>query len=116
MDKNEISKITSNLDKQIGRLELAIFNLGLASQPYLPEHIQNILNNEINHLRDIQDEIRNNMIQLNEHNKTYIQKMLDGAKTLCEENPDIVKGIVDTLKTNDEQIAEDFIENVWNKR
>lgn len=111
MSKNEISKISENLNKQLGRLELAMFNISLANQPYLPERIQNIINDELNRLRDIQDEIRNSMIELNEQNKTYIQKMLDSSKELCEENGDLVKGIVDTPKTNDEQIAENFVEN-----
>ena len=54
--------------------------------------------------------------ELSQKHESLIQKMLDGSKALCEENPDLVKGIVYTPKTNDEQIAEDFIENVWNKK
>ena len=58
MNKNEIVTIRKNLDKQVGQLELALFNIDIANQPYLPEHIKNILNNELNRLRNIQDEIR----------------------------------------------------------
>ena len=74
MNKNEIVTIRKNLDKQVGQLELALFNIDIANQPYLPEHIKNILNNELNRLRDIQDEIRNSMIKLSEHQNRLVDQ------------------------------------------
>ena len=74
MNKNEIGTIRKNLDKQVGQLELALFNIDIANQPYLPEHIKNILNNELNRLRDIQDEIRNSMIKLSEHQNRIVDQ------------------------------------------
>ena len=74
MNKNEIVTIRKNLDKQVGQLELALFNIDIANQPYLPEHIKNILNNELNRLRDIQDEIRNSMIKLSEHQNRIVDQ------------------------------------------
>lgn len=74
MNKNEIVTIRKNLDKQVGQLELALFNINIANQPYLPEHTKNILNNELNRLRDIQDEIRNSMIKLSEHQNRIVDQ------------------------------------------
>ena len=74
MNKNEIVTIRKNLDKQVGQLELALFNIDNANQPYLPEHIKNILNNELNRLRDIQDEIRNSMIKLSEQQNRIVDQ------------------------------------------
>ena len=74
MNKNEIVTIRKNLDKQVGQLELALLNIDIANQPYLPEHIKNILNNELNRLRDIQDEIRNSMIKLSEHQNRIVDQ------------------------------------------
>ena len=74
MNKNEIITIRKNLDKQVSQLELALFNIDIANQPYLPEHIKNILNNELNRLRDIQDEIRNSMIKLSEHQNRIVDQ------------------------------------------
>lgn len=34
---------------------------------------------------------------------SLISKILHGSKALCEENPDLVKGIVDTPKTSEEK-------------
>lgn len=156
---NEISTIISNLDQQLGRLEVSIFNLSQANQSSLPDDVQLYIDNEIQYLRDTQDEIRNNIIKLREANKSltndktalqskisalddiiiklknantsnlptntknrltlitnylvntrneitahlvqfgqaapsFIQKMLAGAKALCEEHEDIVKDII----------------------
>ena len=74
MNKNEIVTIRKNLDKQVGQLELAVFNIDIANQPYLPEHIKNILNNELNRLRDIQEEIRNSMIKLSEQQNRIVDQ------------------------------------------
>ena len=45
------------------------------------------------------------------HEDSLISKILHGSKALCEENPDLIKGIIDTPKTSEEKIAEDFVEN-----
>lgn len=115
MDKNQFTPLT-NLEHQISALEVAIYNLKRANTPHLNTHTKKMLTSITENLINTKNEIRKSVNELSEDHKTYIQKMLEGAKALCEENPDSVKGIVDTPKTSEEQIAEDFIENVWNKR
>lgn len=58
--ERKILKFIQNLDSQIGKLELSIFNLSQATQ----QDIQIIVSSELNNLRDIQDEISNSMFKL----------------------------------------------------
>ncbi len=109
MDKNEFTPLT-NLEHQIAALEVAIYNLKQANTPHLNTHTKKMLTSIIQNLINTKNEIRKSVNELSDERKTYIQKMLQGSKSLCEENGNLVKGIVDTHKTSEEQIAEDFVE------
>lgn len=116
MNKLELTASTlMNIENQLSTLEKVILNLELINTQHLPPHTKKALNSIANHLVVAKDEIRKSVYQLEQDNQTLIQKLLQGANALCEENPDLVKGIVDTPKSTEEQIAEDFVENFLNK-
>ena len=103
--KNEIRKSVNELDKEyeiknilqedIQELDVTIIKLQNARNENLPTNTKNKLTLIINYLVDTRDKIATHIAQFGQTSPTYIQKMLAGAKALCEEHEDIVKNIVD---------------------
>ncbi len=122
MKRNEINTTINAIDNAIEMfkdiLEVNRKN-NIFSRSALQRIQANILNltNTKHNLEQMLKALNDNKSSLNNNTDGRLfENMLKGANALCEENSDIVKGIVDTSKTNEEQIAEDFIENLENKR
>ena len=61
----------------------------------MPTNDKNRLTLITNYLIDTRNRIATHIAQFGQTEPTYIRKMLEGAKALCEEHEDIVKNIVD---------------------
>jgi len=102
--KNEIRKSVNELDKEykikntlqedINELDVTIIRLQNARNESLPTNTKNKLTLIINYLVDTRNKIATHIAQFGQTTPSYIQKMLAGAKALCEEHEDIVKDII----------------------
>ncbi|MBQ7797616.1 MAG: hypothetical protein IJ371_00650 [Clostridia bacterium] len=106
--KNEISKLRqiketlisdnktkNSLQEEISALDNTIIKLQNARNEMMPTNTKNRLTVIINYLIDTRNNIATHISQFGQTTPSYIQKMIDGAKLLCEEHEDIIKNIVD---------------------
>ena len=109
MDKYETIE---TIDKDLELIRETILNLKSITYGKAPDYIKVFAQNAINNINQIQTDLKDLKTEIAwESSPRYVKKMLEGCKTLCEEHETLVKEIVDTPKTSEEQIAEDFVEN-----
>ena len=114
MNKTTIKTTINDIDNAIEMFE-DILEVNRKNNIFSRSALQRIQANMINlkttkhHLEQMLKDLNNDKSSQNNNGRLF-DKMLDGAQSLCEENPGLVKGIVDTPKTSEEQIAEDFVE------
>ena len=114
MKRNEIKTTINTIDNAIKMFD-DILKVNRKNNQFSRSALQRIqanildLTNTKHHLEQMLKDLNDDKSSQNNNGRLF-DKMLDGAQSLCEENPDLVKGIVNTPKTSDEQIAEDFVE------
>jgi mevalonate kinase len=100
------------IDKDLELIRETILNLQSITYGKAQDYIKAFAQNALNNINEIQADLKNLKTDItNESSPRYVKKMLEGSKTLCEEHGTLVKDIIDTPKTSEEQIAEDFVEN-----
>ena len=91
---DEEYKIKNTLQQDIHELDVTIIRLQNARNENLPTNTKNKLTIIINYLVDTRNKIATHIAQFGQTTPSYIQKMIAGAKALCEEHEDIVKNII----------------------
>ena len=89
------NKVKNSLHEEISALDVTIMRLQNAITPTMPTNDKNRLTAIVNYLIDTRNRIATHIAQFGQTSPSYIQKMIAGAKALCEEHEDIVKNIVD---------------------